>query len=99
MLSNADTCLPAVYQALQTFKAVSYYKVNETKWHILNLGIPDMIEHKLKQSFPYTWRKEGIKYLGMTLTPKLEDLMQANYTSFLDTLGAKLNKLASTKLS
>lgn len=99
MLSNAETSLPTVHQALQTFNRVSYYKVNKTKSYILNLGIPEETRQKIALTFPYIWEKVGINYLGIILTPKLEDLIKANYTLFLNSLQAKLNKLASTELS
>lgn len=73
MLTNPEISLPSIHEALQTFNKVSYYKVNKTKSYILNLGIPEKLSHDLAQKFPHIWKKEGIKYLSITLTPKTED--------------------------
>lgn len=63
------------------------------------MGIPEEIRIKLVPRFPYIWEKEGIKYLGIILTPKPEDLLTANYIPFQKSLQTKLNNLASLELS
>lgn len=89
MLANPKVSLPSVHEALLFFNKVSYYKINKTKSYILNLGIPDKDSQELKQTFPYIWKKDGVRYLGITLTPRTEDLISANYTPFLHSMGAR----------
>lgn len=88
MLSNVAVSLPAVHQALHMFNAVSYYKVNDSKsyiLYILNLGVSVDMELNLKQRIPYTWKTDGINYLGIILTPKTGNLFRSNFLPFLDT--------------
>lgn len=99
MLTNVETSLASVHWVLQEFNGISYYKVNKLKSYILNMGIPTKRKQKLVQQFPYMWNDDGIKYLGITLTPKLKDLIKTNYTPFLNTLSPKLDKFARAKLS
>lgn len=91
MLTDVETFLASAHQVLKMFNGLSYHKVNDTKSYI--------IQHKLAGLYPYTWSVTGITYLGITLTPKVEELFKANYLPFLDRLRPKLQNLAKTELS
>lgn len=81
MLTDVTTSLASVHQALQMFIDRSYYKVNETKSYILGLG-SSKVRHSISNRFLYTSKEKGISYLGITLTPKVSDLVKENYNHF-----------------
>ena len=99
MLTNVETSLASAHQVLQLFTTVSYYKVNETKSHILGVGIPARTRHALSTRFPFPWKEKGISYLGITLTSSASELVRENYTPFLQRLHTKLEALAKFELS
>lgn len=45
------------------------------------------------------WQPEGIKYLGITVTPDVKSLVAANYSPFLDVLRSKLQNIEKSELS
>lgn len=99
MLTDVEKSLASVHNALTLFNQVSYYKINNSKFLILDLEIPKSTKKKLISSFTYVWNQTGIKYLGVTLTPQSKDLVTANYLPFLTTLKSKLHNLAKTELT
>lgn len=99
ILTNVETSLASVHEALDMFNKISYYKVNENKSYIMGIGIDASLRVKLSERFPYTWENEGIKYLGITLTASTNNLVAANYTTYLGSLNKKLLDIGKTELS
>lgn len=58
---------------------ISYYKVNNTKSYILDLGVFSQDRQALQIKILYAWNKSGISYLDITFTPYPEHLFKANY--------------------
>lgn len=98
MLTNPTISLASVHDTLQMFTKISYFKVNENKSYILGIGIDPQLKNTLSSRFPYTWCKEGINYLGITLTASTDDLFRANYIPFLSSLLTKLQNLSKSEL-
>lgn len=82
ILNEVECSLAVAHGALVLFNKISYYKVNESKSHILGLGIDDSLRNKLQKQYPYTWSSSGITYLGITLTAQVDQLIDANYPPF-----------------
>lgn len=99
MITDVETSLASIHQTLKVFNSISYYKVNNTKSYILGINIPPKTKHKIEQLYPCTWSTTGIIFLGITFTPKTEELFKANYSIFLDKIHPKLQDLAKTELS
>lgn len=99
MLTDVGKSLASVHNALILFNQVSYYKVNDSQSHILDLGILKSTKKKLISSFPYVWKQTGIKYLGIIFTPQSKDLVTVNYLPFLTILNSKLHNLVKIKLT
>lgn len=99
MLTNVTSSLGSVHQALQMFNTLSYYKGNETKSYMLGLGLSSEVRNSINNEFPYAWKEKGITYLGITLTPRVTDLVKENYIHFLHSFRSKLDKLGKRKLS
>lgn len=97
MLTNPEQSL--VHSALQLFNKVSYYKVNETKSYILDLGVPMAIKKKLTSQYPYVWNQEGVNYLAITLTPIVGNLVTDIYLPFVNKLRSKRQELAKVELT
>lgn len=99
MLTEVEDSLTSVHSALQMFNKVYYYKVNEGKSYILGLGIDSSMQQSLSLWFPYRWSDGGIKYLGITLMATMEELIEANYAPFLNTIKVKLQDITRMELS
>lgn len=91
--------LPYAQEVLQSFGDISYYKVKCAKSVILPLNLPSSVRAYLEGSFPYSWSKKSISYLGLQLTADPSDLADANYSLLLDKLSKKTSRLAKIELS
>lgn len=76
-MSNLSKTIPAELQLINTFGAISGYKVNNTKSSILLLSsnerrnpISEVIQFSVVEKF---------KYLGVQILPRLENIVDANY--------------------
>lgn len=96
MLTNI---LIEVQKILTWFSKVSYYKANETKSHILNLGIDAVMRNLLQQQFPYTWADTSISYLGIQLIRSTKSLFQHNYLLLRTKLQHDLHNMAKCEFS
>lgn len=76
-LEDPDICLPILINLLETFGFYSGYKLNLAKTQILTLNFSPGLN--LKQKLNFNWKSTSMKYLGVTLTRKLEELHEANY--------------------
>lgn len=99
LLTNPLTSLPPVHELLRNFGKISYCKVNFTKSLILNLGVPKTVSDKLQQSLPYSWSKNGIPYLGITLTSSTQSLADTNIKPLLAKLETQTKSIKKWELS
>lgn len=99
MLTNPVSSLQHVSQLLHDYGKVSYYKVNETKSYILDLGVATSDKTILQNKYPYVWDSQEITYLGIKLTSYPSQLFHANYLPLIRTLQIGLQSLSKHTLS
>ena len=91
-LTDQERSLPACMKTLKTFEEIAGFKINPSKSMILNINLPPTMVERLKEKTPFHWAKKQITYLGVQITPKVEDLHSANYPPLLATLQQDLKK-------
>lgn len=69
------------------FVTLSGYKVNVNKTEALALNL--LITHQMRAAFSFKWPKDGISYLGTTITQNLDKLHKANYNKLIDKISAE----------
>lgn len=83
MLINPTFSIEEVYNTLQWFSRISYYRVNETKSFILSLNLDAISRAILQAQCPFAWTESNISYLSIQLTKSVNRLFKANYIPFL----------------
>uniref|UniRef100_A0A8C5MUI9 Reverse transcriptase n=1 Tax=Leptobrachium leishanense TaxID=445787 RepID=A0A8C5MUI9_9ANUR len=64
---------------LQEYGLVSYHSLNLLKTQALALGLPPADLRSIKARYSFAWNDQGIKYLGITLPGKFEDIVSTNH--------------------
>ena len=78
-VTDPERSLPEIRRMLAWFSEVSFYKANESKSYMLDLGIEKSSKNHITSNFPYVWAKDSITYLGIQLTPTTKALFAANF--------------------
>lgn len=91
-LSSPITTIPNLLLDFQLFSTISNLKINFGKSLALNVSLPAAVVALCKQNFPFRWDAEGIRYLGINITPNLTDLYKANFLPTLHTIKEDLLK-------
>lgn len=96
-LSNLSQSIPALMQSVKVFGYSSGYKVNVNKTEALDINhcIPTVI----KNATDFHWPAEGVKYLGIIITPRTEKLYSANYDKLIKDIKQDLTRWSSLPLS
>lgn len=81
-LTEPNKSIPPLLENLKRFGSVSGYKVNLQKTGAMMLN--SEMTKELKELSPFEWVPTGFKYLGVNITPNLNDLFQINYMPLLD---------------
>lgn len=66
---------------------------------MLGLGLSSIVRQNISHRFLYTGEEKEISYLGITLTPKVLDLVKENYSPFLQSFRSKLDNLGKCESS
>lgn len=86
---DGPTWIPTL---LDTFGAISGYKVNYDKSEIMPLRGMDSLDRT--QMGPFKWSPWGFKCLGITISRDLKDLFKLNYSVILKHIEEDLNVLS-----
>lgn len=70
---------PVVYKILRDFSEVTGLQVNMNKSTALNISVPLDLLKQLSRNFAFSWAPTAIPYLGIKLTPDINNLFTANY--------------------
>uniref|UniRef100_A0A8C5PGP4 Reverse transcriptase domain-containing protein n=1 Tax=Leptobrachium leishanense TaxID=445787 RepID=A0A8C5PGP4_9ANUR len=89
-LTDALNALPAVVAAFERYGRLAGMKINMTKSEILNISLPAGTAAGLAAAFPFHWCKTKMKYLGIWISPSLQDLYALNFQPLLGTLRGDL---------
>uniref|UniRef100_A0A803J9X8 Reverse transcriptase domain-containing protein n=1 Tax=Xenopus tropicalis TaxID=8364 RepID=A0A803J9X8_XENTR len=78
-MTDPINSLPALFQILQQFSLVSYYKINTTKTEALPIWVPNHTLVKLKSLYKFEWQQSSIKYLGIHVSFSVKNLYKDNF--------------------
>lgn len=98
-ITSPATSLPVLCKLLDDFAKISGLHVNYTKSQALNISLQPSLVTQLKESFHFSWSESSLRYLGINLTPKFEQLYQANYPLIYKKLELDLKQWSPHQLS
>lgn len=90
-IQQPEISLSNLISVLSEYGLISNFKINYTKSEILNISVPQTEVQSFKTLFLFTWQPASLKYLGISLTPVLHKLFQANYMPLLNTIRRDLS--------
>ena len=96
-VSDPETSLPSLFGIIDRFSSISGYKVNWSKSEALPLT--PHCSKSLFQMGSFDWPKKGIKYLGITFPPVLDDLVKINVEPLLEKIRTDAERWSSLFLS
>lgn len=96
-LSDLKTSIPALVDLLHRFGTFSGYKVNHSKSSILFLNKLERTNPTLQ--CPFTVAKDGLKYLGINITPLIKDIIPCNYDPIVAQVKDNLDRWMSLPLT
>lgn len=73
-LTQPNIALPNLLHTLKTFASLSGLTVNVTKSIGMPINIPSSQLDSLRSSFNFSWSMDSLPYLGIFLTPNINDL-------------------------
>ncbi|CAI5636845.1 unnamed protein product [Oreochromis niloticus] len=95
-LENPNQTLIPMFNVINIFAEHSGYKVNVTKTQILAFNY--LPSEEVKNKFKLNWTAKQIKYLGVTVTKQLSDLLKTNYDRLTTQIKHDLNRWSTLTL-
>lgn len=81
-ISYSRVTLPSLLGEFTRFEGVSNFKIM-TKSTLLNVTFPPRDQKSVPSAFPFSWARDSIKYLGITIPADLYKLYCLNYHTLL----------------
>lgn len=95
-ISDPAKCIPNLMRCLETFGLYSGYKINVSKTEAFPMN--NLISPQLKNVLLFKWPREGIRYLGINISPEL-NLYKANYTKLVEKNQKDINRWSTLPLT
>lgn len=96
-LSDPEVSVPATLSIINSFGSISGYKVNYTKSEAMPLG--NYSNTISDTNFPFRWATSGFVYLGIKVSPNVEDLRRLNFVPTIRTVKNDLERWHDLPLS
>lgn len=96
---NSRIAFPNTLHELEQFGLYSNFKVNVAKSCCLNITLSIMEKEMLENNFPFQWKLQSLKYLGMNIAPLEEKMYELNYLPRLNSTISRLQFRAKGKHS
>jgi hypothetical protein len=80
-ISDPKNSTRELLNLINSFSAVSGYKINSNKSVAFLYTKDKQDEKKIREATPFTILTNNIKYLGVTLTKEVKDLYDKNFKS------------------
>lgn len=88
--TNPEIAIPHVLSLIDSFSLVSGYKINWTKSEAMPLS--RVCPPSIRKNWQFKWLPSGLVYLGIKLTPGLENIMTSNLLPLIQKIeGVLLN--------
>uniref|UniRef100_A0A803JI52 Reverse transcriptase domain-containing protein n=1 Tax=Xenopus tropicalis TaxID=8364 RepID=A0A803JI52_XENTR len=79
MITRPLTTLPNLINTFDKYAEISGLKINYTKTYAMNMNLPPPQLKLLQLNFDFKWQPAYLKYLGIKITPQIQDLYRTNY--------------------
>ena len=93
-LQNPNLTLPKLMATLDKYGQISGYKLNITKTQILPFNYTPSKDIRLK--YKVKWEAKAIKYLGVLIFQKLDEIYEINYKIINDKIKGDIKKVVHT---
>ncbi len=97
LLTDLNNSIFNLSNLIDTFGSFSGFKVNETKSSIMFLNKQERLNPVINH--PFNNAVNGFKYLGITITPAIKDLVPSNYEPMISTVTESINNWSSMPIS
>uniref|UniRef100_A0A8B9HUE3 Reverse transcriptase domain-containing protein n=1 Tax=Astyanax mexicanus TaxID=7994 RepID=A0A8B9HUE3_ASTMX len=81
-LKNPATSVPEIRNLISNYSVLSGYKIIFGKSTAIQLNVPDYIN----VNTPFHLTNTGFRYLGITISPDLNNLYRSHYSPILETI-------------
>ncbi|XP_075209466.1 UDP-N-acetylglucosamine transporter TMEM241 isoform X1 [Anomaloglossus baeobatrachus] len=98
-VSQPHTSLPSLMKELERFGHLSNFRVNFSKSEALNISLPQPEVSRIASNFPFKWKTEAVKYLGVYIPADLSKLYTLNYLTLLNRTIKNLKSYNGLRLS
>uniref|UniRef100_A0AAZ1XL60 Reverse transcriptase domain-containing protein n=1 Tax=Oreochromis aureus TaxID=47969 RepID=A0AAZ1XL60_OREAU len=95
--SNPEQAVPAISSIIDSFSVISGYTINWSKSEVM--PISKLCPPVTRSSWQFKWMPEGLTYLGIKLTPGLDNIMQVNISPVIENIRPLLQNWAKINLS
>ena len=84
ILTNPVASLQCLLRVLDSFHEASGFKINASKSELMGVAITDQTRGDIQAVGRFKWTPSSLRYLGITVTPNIDELYRSNYcTSWL----------------
>lgn len=97
LLTNLKNSILNLVNLIDKFGKFSGFKINETKSSIMFLNKQERINPVINH--PFNNAPNGFKYLGITITPNINDLVICNYDPVISSVSDSMNNWSSLPIS
>ncbi len=95
--SNLKQSIPALLNLIEMFGEFSGNKINNSKSVLLFLHKAERLLPPVQS--PFTISQEGFTYLGIKITPTVNEIVSANYKPISDSITGLLNRWTKLPIS
>ena len=96
-LTNLRNIIPNLTTLLENFGEFCGYRINKSKSVLLFLNEEERCNPKINTPFMAT--QDGFKYLGIKISPKIDDIVPTNYDPLVDEMTEKLDRWSKLPIS
>uniref|UniRef100_A0A3P9KDT4 Reverse transcriptase domain-containing protein n=1 Tax=Oryzias latipes TaxID=8090 RepID=A0A3P9KDT4_ORYLA len=96
-LSLPKQSIPTTLKAFNKFSSISGYKINLAKSEAMPLG--GLSKTDVPNDFPFKWTVGGLLYLGVKMSPDLNDMLKLNFSPICTQIKKDLQRWHKLPLS
>ncbi len=96
-LSHLQQSLHHLFNTISSFSKLSGYKINKSKSAILFLKHSERINPPVQTPFKIV--RDSFTYLGIRITPKIDDLVETNYNPVIESVSESINRWSTLPIS
>uniref|UniRef100_A0A3P8PXA2 Reverse transcriptase domain-containing protein n=1 Tax=Astatotilapia calliptera TaxID=8154 RepID=A0A3P8PXA2_ASTCA len=95
--TNPEQAVPAISSIIDSFSVISGYTINWSKSEAM--PISKLCPPVMRSSWHFKWMPEGLTYLGIKLTPGLDNIMKVNISPVIQNIRSLLQNWVKINLS